>query len=276
MGPMTDGRAPGELVASLAAANAVAGPILDAQYVAVQVTGTFVATVVFEQSNDNVNWVPCLLQPVALQSTAMAASFAKTSGAANDAFAGAVPAEFFRVRMSARTSGTADVRVAAYSQPILDGPRAPQGVRAQSDAYTPGAAQDTLGLNLAMNLAGTWDRLRMGRARTAANLQGGLGVDHGTAPLTTLAAVTTAVAGTALDLGSVKAVHAVQVTGGGATWAVILEGSMDGATWFPLGTIDNTNATGGYLAVADRPVSYLRARSTAAPAAALTARIASV
>lgn len=271
MSPATDGAAPGVLTANLTAVNQSVD-VKDAAQVVVQITGTFTGTVVFEQSSNGTDWVAAPLTFANAVAQGVATQHAG-AGAVNALYAGVVHGSRFRVRMSAFTSGTAVVLVEAFVGVRMPTALAAQGSRTASDGYSPALAQDTIGLNVGWN-GTTWDRIRTGRARASG--MNGLSVDTGTQGIASLNAATTAVAGTVLDGGSAHGVHAVQVVGGGATWTVVLEGTLDGTNWFTLGTIDNTNTSGGYLAVADRPCIQIRARTTVAPAAALTARIASV
>jgi hypothetical protein len=67
-----------------------------------QITGTWVATIVFEVSNDNSNWF-------AIEGYNTNGWSTFTSTTANGMFLTDVPAKYIRVRMSAYTSGTATV-----------------------------------------------------------------------------------------------------------------------------------------------------------------------
>jgi hypothetical protein len=225
MQTIQDGSAPGDLsVVVPATANALVGPIVDAEWISVQISGVFTGTFTFEQSNDGVNWVPL---PLA-NASATTATAQVTTATAVGLWHGPVPAEHVRVRRSTAGTGTPTVSVLAYSLPLA-----------------------------------------------LASLPSDPGTVNGTTATTSLTAVTTATAGTALNVGTARTKHALHVTGGGTTWACVLEGTLDGTAWFTLGTLDNTNPSGGYLAVIDRPVLQIRARTTSNPNAALTARIVS-
>lgn len=92
-----------ETTGSGAALNATPIPLRDASQfgsVAVSIAGAFVATITFEASNDNVNWVPAALTPVG-------GGAAVTSVTAAGLWEGVCPYRFFRGRISAYTSGTA-------------------------------------------------------------------------------------------------------------------------------------------------------------------------
>lgn len=91
------GLAAGALNADLLASTDVQG----CRGVAVQITGTFTGTLTFQVSNDGVTWTSTRL---ADQSTGTASATATTAGL----FAGTLLAKFFRVRMTAYTSGTAN------------------------------------------------------------------------------------------------------------------------------------------------------------------------
>lgn len=81
------------------------------RWVSVQLTGTFSATVVFQSSNDNSNWVACSL---ADPSGSTSPSTTRTStGMAY----GPVPGRYFRVRTAAYTSGTPAVVVGFHATP---------------------------------------------------------------------------------------------------------------------------------------------------------------
>lgn len=77
---------------------------LDYQSVYVQITGTYVATIAFEVSNDGVNWVA--------KNLVNAGSGLGSSTTTNNVFSGDIGARYFRVRMSAFTSGSATVTLA--------------------------------------------------------------------------------------------------------------------------------------------------------------------
>ena len=56
---------------------------------------------------------------------------------------------------------------------------------------------------------------------------------------------------------------ALQVVSDGVTaWTVLLQGSVDGSTWFTLTTHAETDASGTILWATDKPVPYVRANVT--------------
>lgn len=73
----------------------------DLSHVTIQITGTFVATVTFEQSVDNTNWVNAFLTR-----SDTAAQVPSATTTAVSIFAGQLQGRFFRARVSAYTSGT--------------------------------------------------------------------------------------------------------------------------------------------------------------------------
>ena len=76
--------------------------VKDQAAVAIQIGGTFVATVAFQGSNDNVTFFP-----VCLESTSTPTTGPITSTGSTGMFAGPVPFKYFRARLTAFTSGTA-------------------------------------------------------------------------------------------------------------------------------------------------------------------------
>lgn len=104
-----------EITGSAAALNADAVPSTDAQryrWISVQVTGTFVGTLTFQQSNDNTNFVN-----MPLWSAASTQTTSGTSTTAAGIFVGPVNGRYVRVRMTAYTSGTANVTAELTMQP---------------------------------------------------------------------------------------------------------------------------------------------------------------
>ena len=99
----------GNSTGTLGALNAtVASAIEDADRFSVQFTGTWAGTVTFEVSNNNVDWFSVGL----VNSTSVALTTAVVSTTANGLFFSvATFSPFFRVRMSAYTSGTATVNI---------------------------------------------------------------------------------------------------------------------------------------------------------------------
>lgn len=92
---------------NLGALNATGFGDIDAeQYgsVSIQITGTFVGTLSFQVSNDGVNWHTKSLSPASTSAPA-------TTHNAIGTFSGDIGARYFRVIMSAWTSGSAKVMV---------------------------------------------------------------------------------------------------------------------------------------------------------------------
>lgn len=128
------------------------------RWVSVQIVGTFTATNIFEQSNDGTNWVP-----VVLNQAVSTFSLQSSSGATGVLWQGAVTGRFFRVRISAYTSGTVSA-VAVFS------PLPGQVYSAVVDTELPAAsalADDTtnptttsVGAHLLAYDGATWDRVR--------------------------------------------------------------------------------------------------------------------
>lgn len=87
--------------ASLNATPIPSTDVRDWGAVALQITGTFVATNTFEGSNDGATWVPTSLQSISTPTTGPVTSTGSTG-----IFVGMLPFRFFRVRISAYTSGT--------------------------------------------------------------------------------------------------------------------------------------------------------------------------
>lgn len=122
----------------------------------------------------------------------------------------------------------------------------------------------------------TYDRLRSG-APAAADT-GKLNVLAGSAPQTSLAAVTTTGAGTSIDLGATYKSTTVHVVIAGTPTAavVVLEGSLDGTNWFTLAAATYSSSASFAAFSANQPVRYVRANCTTYNVAggSVTARIA--
>jgi len=99
----------GNTTGTLGVLNAtVSSTIDDADHFSVQLTGTWAGTVTFEVSNDGTNWVSVGL----VNSTSVALTTAVVSTTANGLFFRVHKfTPLFRVRMSAYTSGTANVNI---------------------------------------------------------------------------------------------------------------------------------------------------------------------
>ncbi|HEX7633119.1 MAG TPA: hypothetical protein VF401_02200 [Candidatus Saccharimonadales bacterium] len=87
-------------------ADAYTGDVSNYSSVSVQIQGTWSGTLSFQCSNDNTNWVAATL---------FSASSLATSGSqsvtANGVLHGPLPEQYFRIRMTSYTSGTASVNI---------------------------------------------------------------------------------------------------------------------------------------------------------------------
>lgn len=103
-----------ESTGSAAANNTdlVSADVSGYRWVSVQITGTFSATVSYQQSNDNANWLPCALTTV--NTTSPSGSFSTTSSSLQ---AGPICARYFRVRTTSYASGTATATVGFFANP---------------------------------------------------------------------------------------------------------------------------------------------------------------
>ena len=271
---------------SPAALNATADGVTDlAGYgsIAVQVTGTWVGALTFQVSIDGTNWVSKVLFPVsggALSATAIA----------NGMFFGPTGARYFRVLMSAYTSGTAVVTM-RYNSATIELPiQYTLHMNAGAGDGQPGSAVDEVALGL-------WNNGSIDRGVNAAGLasQGAftkpLAVAAGSVPVASLSAAAAPATGTVIDLVTARANHTMQVdiattaVGTAGSHTVILEGSLDG-TYFTSFTGNATPASTSTAATdtsnhawttgSAQPFRYLRARWTTIPTGwtgTLTARV---
>jgi hypothetical protein len=99
--------------------------------VSVQIAGTFSGTLTFQGSNDNATWVSVLLN------NASAASAPATASTGAGLFTGPIPFRYFRVRMTAYTSGTATGAV------MLGGGGIPNPIGVQAVSQSTAAAVTT-------------------------------------------------------------------------------------------------------------------------------------
>jgi hypothetical protein len=148
-------------------ADAIASTDVSAYaWISVQILGTWSGTITFQSSNDGVNWVNTLMYGAASTSAAPVAT-----ATANNIFSGPRTGKFFRVRMTAYTSGTATATAECFVLPAV---AMSAGVSAlafgsttPADAFvTPTAAINTAVFPLAFNANGQWDRIRNNQALT--------------------------------------------------------------------------------------------------------------
>lgn len=144
------------LTGNITALNGSVGDTFDAinyQSVAIQLAGTFSATVSFEVSNDGTNWVTKTI----VNSTAGAASTATSPSI----FSGDIGARYFRVRASAFTSGTIQVTLeyspeSQYNVSQLPGTQSVQGtVSASMQPVTGTGSFTTTNLGAGATYTGT-------------------------------------------------------------------------------------------------------------------------
>lgn len=117
-------------------------------------------------------------------------------------------------------------------------------------------------LGYALNGSNTWDRLRTLTGITTVGGPGRLSVHPGLPPFKSLNAVTATGAGFPADFGVAHSKFSLQtvITGAPTAVSVALEGSLDGANWSPL--VTTTSTTGEIVAIADKPVRFVRANLT--------------
>ena len=115
-------------------------------FVSVQITGAYVGTVVFEASNDNVNWSSSFLRNPGFNGVNNASNFTTV----NSQFVGALELRYYRVRMSAYTSGTATVTAeltalnrAPQTNISFVTPNSPTGSATPANAFLLGASNGT-------------------------------------------------------------------------------------------------------------------------------------
>jgi hypothetical protein len=271
----------------MAAANATVDGTSDLQNFAgvrVQLTGTWVGTVTFQSSVDGVNWASRVLTNSATGSVA-------TTSTTNGVFHGDVGGRYFRLFMTAWTSGTATATI-VYTAATATG-ASNLGIFLRAAASGDGIAVANVDeVALGAYNGTTIDRLINAGNASAGNLNKTLAVGSGTFPVISLNAAAAVAAGASFDLVTARPSHTLQVdvgtttAGTAGTHTVRLEGSLDGANWTPLGTVSpaSTSLTGGdpsnhaALSVTGAPWRYVRANWTAAPttwAGTLTARVAS-
>jgi hypothetical protein len=102
---------PGEESGTLGAAEAVVGASVEgANNILFQITGTWVGTITFEASADNTNWfVTAVKNTSETNSTTLVTT--RTTNGISQVYIGGIP--YIRARMSAYTSGTANIIIHA-------------------------------------------------------------------------------------------------------------------------------------------------------------------
>lgn len=105
--------APVEFTNSVAAAssNLISIDSSNYKFISVQISGTFVASYVFEQSNDGVNWFSTFLFI-----TSVSSSIFSSTNNIPAPFAGYISSKFFRIRLNAYTSGTVNANILLYKK----------------------------------------------------------------------------------------------------------------------------------------------------------------
>jgi hypothetical protein len=84
------------------------------QWVSIHITGTFTGTLTFQVSNDNSNWISCAMsRPDFTATTAFT-----TNTSSSVMIVGSIPGRYFRARMTAYTSGTANCQYAFFTTPF--------------------------------------------------------------------------------------------------------------------------------------------------------------
>lgn len=151
--------------AAQSALNALAIPQTDItkyRFVLVQIDSTATAgTYIFEQSNNNVNWVGVALQDV---SATNSATIQYTGSVSNRMFQGAVTGKFFRVRISAALTGGTIQAFANFAQSA--GPLGIQGISAAATLSVSGNAAQNVGVSSNLNQIGFESRITQ-RSATA-------------------------------------------------------------------------------------------------------------
>jgi hypothetical protein len=122
-------------------------------------------------------------------------------------------------------------------------------------------------------VGGNWDRVRID---PAGNLNVNIGASSIGFPTQSLATLLAAVAvpttGATLDTTFLLSKHTweIVVTGGPANETTLLEGSINGATWY---TLDTCNITTSEMRhVVNKPVRYVRGNCTVLPSGTVTVR----
>jgi hypothetical protein len=268
--------------ASLSALNGVVDGVTDCisfSGVRVQVTGTWIGTLTLQSSVDGTNWI----------SRALSSSTSSPTNvlSGNSIVFGDVGGRYFRVLMSAYTSGTAVVTLLYTAATSISGNVA---IRSSASADAVNASTiDEVGLG-AYN-GSTVDRL-VTAGSNPTNGQKALFVAAGSSVTTPINNATAPVMGNSTDITTARANHTLQVdvsttaVGTAGNHMVRLEGSLEGSNWYSIGSValQATSLTAAdasnhaILFVSDSPVRYVRANWTTIPTGwtgTLTARVAS-
>lgn len=232
------------------------------RWVSLQTNGTFGATIVFECSNDAVNWVGVILSRPDLGSSA------SSTNAANTVWMGTIPARYFRLRCSAYSSGTVGAVVEIHPMPVggvVDTELVGNWV--VGDGVSNATAAPPVNSFGSIYNGSTWDRWRAASALPNSGT-GVAAVATGRVQISSLTAVTSTGAGSVQDFSVPMSKFTVQTTFTGSPTAVtvVLEGSLDNTFWYPLVGVAASAGeltAGGYAQFsADKPVRYLRANLT--------------
>ncbi len=155
-----------ELTGSAAANNTdlVSADVSGYRAVSVSITGTFTATVTFQQSADGTNWVAL---PLVVVSTTTNGNSASTSATSANMYAGPIQARYIRFRTTSYTSGTPSVIVSLWANaPAMLLPTAPSTQTVAGSSLYSDATNLSGSVSLSVTSAGfgyngaTWDRLR--------------------------------------------------------------------------------------------------------------------
>lgn len=249
--------------------------------VRVQVTGTWSGTLTLQSSIDGTNWVSRALSSVTSSPTNV------LSG--NSLLFGDVGGRYFRVLMTAYTSGTAIIALLYTAATSVSG-----NIAIRSAANGDGVNAATIDEVAIGGFNGsTIDRLvtNFGASATANNGRA-MHSATGSVPVSSLSNATAPTAGSALSQWTARSNHTLQVDlttatiGTAGNHIVRLEGSMDNGNWFPLASVSlaasSTTATDpsnhAAVSASDQPFTYIRANWTTIPTGwtgTLTARVAS-
>lgn len=233
------------------------------RYVSFQVSGTFVATVAVQGSNDNATWATMAMTRLDSLPTG---TVALSSLAASGAMGGICNFRYIRMVVTAYTSGTVNVAAAIMSAgaslAIIADTELPAPVSATDGITTP-TTPNIAALGYGLN-GTTWDRWRTAQSAAGAVGLGRLVMAPGTTVQSLATSISAAGPQAAVALSTAYANHTMQLTvvsGTLSTLNAVLEGSLDGSVWFTLGTLTAT-ANGSFISVANIPAVQVRANVT--------------